>query len=129
MRQDKTFARILLIFSIANVVLAAPAVVRQRRFVTDRTDVRVDGRVDAIARQGDRQLLRVPVVSYVGFCAQGPPPSMAGSLHQDSAPVSVAPQLNDPAPVSGTSELHNVPPFMSGNLPSQHDPPRKPNRC
>ena len=30
MRQDKTVARIILIFSVANVVLAAPAVVRQR---------------------------------------------------------------------------------------------------
>ena len=30
MRQDKTFARIFLIFSVANVALAAPAVVRQR---------------------------------------------------------------------------------------------------
>ena len=30
MRQDKTFARIFLIFSFANVALAAPAVVRQR---------------------------------------------------------------------------------------------------
>ena len=30
MRQDKTFARILLIFSVANVAIAAPAVVRQR---------------------------------------------------------------------------------------------------
>ena len=30
MRQDKIFARILLIFSIANVAIAAPAVVRQR---------------------------------------------------------------------------------------------------
>ena len=38
MRQDKTVARILLIFSIANVVLAAPASVRQRRLVTDGSD-------------------------------------------------------------------------------------------
>jgi hypothetical protein len=36
MRQDKTVARILLIFFIANVVLAAPLLVRQRRLVTDR---------------------------------------------------------------------------------------------
>ena len=35
MRRDKTIARILLIFSIANVVLAAPALVRQRGLVTD----------------------------------------------------------------------------------------------
>ena len=38
MRQDRTVARILLIFSIANIVLAAPTLVRQRRLVTDRTD-------------------------------------------------------------------------------------------
>jgi hypothetical protein len=40
---------------------------------------------------------------------------------QDLAPLSVAPQLNDPAPVSGTSESHYVPPSTSGNPPSQDD--------
>ena len=38
MRRNKIIARILFIFSIANVVLAAPALLRQRRLVTDRAD-------------------------------------------------------------------------------------------
>ena len=38
MRRNKTVAWILLIFSIANVVLAAPALVPQRWLVTDRAD-------------------------------------------------------------------------------------------
>ena len=40
MRRDKIVARILLIFSVTNAVLAAPAVVQQRRFVTDRAGVK-----------------------------------------------------------------------------------------
>ena len=120
MRRDKTFTRILLIFSIANVVLAAPAVVRQRHFVTDRSE---DEPTDESTLLPDKL-----VDSYSasqssapsGSVTQASPPSSAESLHQDSAPVSVAPQLNDPQPVSGTSELH-VPPFTSGNPPSQDD--------
>jgi len=38
MRLDKTVARVLLIYSIASVVLAAPTVVRQRHLITDRAD-------------------------------------------------------------------------------------------
>ena len=38
MRRDKTVARVLLIFSIASFVLAAPALQPQRRLVTDRAD-------------------------------------------------------------------------------------------
>jgi hypothetical protein len=113
MRRDKTFARILLIFSIANVVLAAPVVVRQRRFVTDRSDGDVGEAKDGVLLYPyeviDNHFANQPPGSS-GSVAQGPPPSMDGSLHQDSAPVSVAPQSNEPAPVSE-------------NLPSQHDPP------
>ena len=130
MRQDKTFTQILLIFSIANVVLAAPAVMRQRRLVTDRSG---DGSTDK-----STPLLNDLIDSYSasqssaasGSVAQASPPSSAESWHQDSAMASVAPQSNDPQPWSETSESHYaapayVPPFTSGNRdpPSQHDPP------
>ena len=121
MRRDKMFARILLILSIANVVLAAPALVRQRRFVTDRSD---DESMPLLAPNSDASESSVTS----GSVTQASPPSSAGAMHQDSPPVSVAPQLNNPQPVSGTSELHNVPPpyvppFTSGNPPSQDDAP------
>jgi hypothetical protein len=124
MRQDKTFTRILLIFSIASVVLAGPAVVRQRRLVTDRSGS--DASSDDGSTDGSRPLLDKVIDSYstsqspatLGSVAQAPPPSPAGpgSLDQDSAPG------------SGTSELHHVPPpyvppFTSGN----RDPPSQPN--
>jgi hypothetical protein len=130
MRRDKTFTRILLIFSIANVVLAAPAVMRQRRLVTDRSG---DESTDK-----STPLLNDLIDSYSasqssaasGSVAQASPPSSAESWHQDSAMASVAPQSNDPQPWSETSESHYaapayVPPFTSGNRdpPSQHDPP------
>ena len=114
MRRDKTFARILFIFSIANVVLAAPAV-RQRRFITDRysdeSTPLLDNLIDSYS-------------TSQSSVTQASPPSSAGSLHQDSAPVSVDPQLNDPQPVSGTSELHDDTPSSLGNPPSQDDAPQ-----
>ena len=111
MRRDKTFARILLILSIAIVVLAAPAVVRQRRFVIDRSGDESTDESTLLPYEMIDNYFTSQSSATSGIVAQGPPPSMAGSLHQD------------PAPVSGTSELHHVPPFMSGNLPSQPDPP------
>jgi hypothetical protein len=70
MRQDKTFARILLIFSIANVILAAPALVQQRRLVTDRTD-------DELTSESE----------------QDP----AGPVHQEVVPASPPPSVGSPA--------------------------------
>ena len=121
MRWDKTFARILLLFSISNVVLAAPAVVRQGRFVTGRAG---DDSTPLLAPNFD------PSESSAtsGSVTQGPPPEAAGSLHQDVAPaLSVgSPAVDDPAPVSGTSESHYhdaSPPTTLGNPQSQDDAP------
>jgi hypothetical protein len=117
MRLDKTFVRILFIFSIASVVLAAPALVRQRRFVTDRSDESTP----LLASDFDSDGAESSATS--GPVTQASPPSSAGAMHQDSAPVSVAPQLNDPQPVSGASELHHVTPSTLGDPPSQDDAP------
>ena len=118
MRRDKTFARIFLIFSIASVVLAAPAVVRQRRFVTDRAgEESTDELTLLLAPNSDPS----ESSGSSGSVTQGPPPAAAGSRHQDLAPASVVSQLNDPASVSGTSESHYVPPPTLGNPPSQDD--------
>ena len=67
MLRDKTVARIILIFSIANVVLAAPALVLQRRLVTDGSD---DEPTD---EQGQA------------------PGSLAGSVHQDGVVPAASP--------------------------------------
>ena len=118
MRQGKTVARILLIFSIANVVLAAPVLVQQRRLVTDRSDDKsTDESTPLLEPNSDASESSVGS----GRPSNAPPPSPA--VMQDLAPLSVAPQLNDPAAVSGTSESHYVPPSTSGNAPSQDDLP------
>ena len=119
MRPDKTFARILFIFSIANVVLAAPASVRQKRLVTNREG-------DKSTSESTPLLAPNPDASSSSAGAQSPSP--AGSLHQDSAPASVAPQPNDPQTESGTPESHYVPPSYvppptPGNPSSKDDPP------
>ena len=123
MRRDKTFARILLIFSIAIAVLAAPAVVRQRRFVIDRSDDESTEKSTLLPYEMIDNYFASQSSATSGSVAQGPPPSMAGSLHQDSAPLSVAPQSNDPAPLSGTSELHHDPPLGSEAQPLLDHPP------
>ena len=117
MRLDKTFARILLIFSIAGVILAAPALVQQRRLVTDRSGGESTDQPKPLPAP-DSDMFE----SSLGW--GGPPKRLKTSppspaVVQDLGPVSVTPQLNDPASVSGTSELHSVPPSMLGNPPSQ----------
>ena len=72
MRRDKTFAQILLIFSIAHVVLGAPALVRQRSIEPDVPD---NGPTDG--SMPGPSLVTAPDVS------EAPPPP--GS-EQDSAP-------------------------------------------
>ena len=69
MRRDKTFARILLIFSIANVVRAAPALVRQRRLVADR------------AENGPAEE------------PEAAPESLAGSIHQNEVVPAAPPSV------------------------------------
>ena len=125
MRRDKTLARILFIFSIANVILAAPTLVRQTRFVTDRSgEEPTDGSTPLLAPNSG-----APESSAgSSWASQVPPPSQAESLDQDSTSLSVAPQSNDPQRASGKSESHYVPPPYappptSGNPSSQNDPP------
>jgi hypothetical protein len=79
MRQDKTFARILLIFSIANVILAAPALLRQRSLVTNRADDKPTGE---------------------------PEQDPAGSAHQEVVSVASPPPVGSPA---GSEKLHPEP--------------------
>ena len=78
MRRDRTFARILFIFSIANVMLAAPAVVRQRGLVTDVPD-------DQSTDESMPSLETASGVSKTsagpGLALQEPPESQSGSMH------------------------------------------------
>ena len=97
MHRDKTIARILLIFSVVNVALAAPAVVRQRRmdvaeaasgkrgYLDEATDGSGSEPVSEPVSDSDEshQLMKSasdPHLSALGF------PS--GSSHQDSPPES-----------------------------------------
>ena len=135
MRRDKTFARILLIFSIANVALAAPAVIRQRTLITDGPN---DGSTD-------KSMPSLETASGVSETSAGPgsaphePPGSqqdwtpgsggsppAGSLHQDGVEPATpppppdgppSPQLNDPRPGSGTPQLHDGTPAGPGAQP------------
>jgi hypothetical protein len=100
MRQDKTVARILLIFSIANIVLAAPTLVRQRRLVTDRTDKRTDDEPT-----GEPQLEET-LLKWLDNLSDQPEDSAPNSptgLHQGSVPgteaLHVALQSHDDLPV------------------------------
>ena len=135
MRRDKTVARILLIFSIANVVLAAPALVRQRRLVTDRGDDEPptdESQPDAWPNGPVRQ----NSVSYSysaslsgsepgsGLDSLGgysdnedPSPNSQPNLHQGSVPKPTSGSLNqDLVPVSGSPESHdNLPPVSGGS--------------
>jgi hypothetical protein len=78
MRRDRTFARILLIFSITNVALAAPAVIRQRSLVTDTPDNESTGESmpSLETASGVSETSAGP-----GSTLQGPPESQSGSMH------------------------------------------------
>ena len=116
MRLDKTFARILLIFFIANLVLAAPALVRQTRFVTDRLDNEPTDESTPLLEPASESS------TGSGWASQAPTPSPTGSLDQDSTPVSVASQPNVPQRASGTLELHDVPLPTSEATQLHNDP-------
>ena len=123
MRRDKTFARILLIFSIAHVVLAAPAVVRQRSLVPDVPD---NGSTDE----------SVPLLETVSDVSETSPPTpQSASLHepsvgseQDSAPGLPAGSshqdgVEPAAPPTSPARLHQdwTPPHESSNVPLFQD--------
>ena len=136
MRRDKTVARILLIFSIANVVLAAPALVRQRRLVTDRGDdeptdesnpdapsngpVRQNSvsysysSADSTSLSGSEPGSRLE--SLGGYSDdEDSTPNSPPSLHQDFVPRPPSGSLNqDSVPVSGGPESHDDLPSVSG---------------
>jgi hypothetical protein len=93
MRRDKTFARILLIFSIAHVVLAAPAVVRQRGLVPNVPD-------NELTDEPVPSLETAPDVSETS-----PPPSQAASLHEPSVGLE---QGSAPGSPAGSSHQDGV---------------------
>jgi len=114
MRRDKTLARIILIFSIASLVLAAPAVVRQRHLVTDRSD---DESTDGLTP------FPTPDSSAMsGSVPQAPPPLSEHeppdeSVHQDflsQASRLGAPQLNGLSSMSGAPSSQDDLPAGSG---------------
>ena len=146
MRRDKTVARVLLIFSIASVVLAAPALLRQRRLVTDRAD---DEPMDDSEQA--HGLLAEPVHQN-GVLPVAPPSESVGSpawselslsdsmldwlegLNEHSPPISpLHPDYytleppsgllhQDLVPISGASESHSDVPLVSGG-PGSHGVP------
>ena len=117
MRLDKTFVRILLIFSIANLVLVAPALVRQTRFVTDRSDNEPTDESTPLLEPASESS------TGSGWASQAPTPPLTGSLDQDSL------ELHDvPPPTLEATQLHNDPlagtaaqPIFEGSHPSWQD--------
>ena len=131
MRQNKTVARILLVFSIANLVLAAPAGVRQRGLVTNGPD---DDSADGSMHQffmpessgsGSSQLNDpLPTPGSTPLQDELPAGSGAPPLHGDSLPASEAAQLhNNPPQASEAAQLHDDPPSGPGAAPFPKDSP------
>jgi hypothetical protein len=129
---DKTVVRILLIFSIANIVLTAPALVRQRRLVTDRADdeptdesekapgslaepVRKDEVVPATPPSGwsptesEQSLSDSELLDWLNnFLGEGFPPNSPSCIHHDPVPMPLSSSLHqDLVPVSGAPESHD----------------------
>ena len=131
MCRNKTVARILLIFSIANVVLAAPPLVQQRRFVKDRADDEPTD--DSVQAPG---LPAEPV--YRDGVVPATPPSVGsparseqslsdsmldwldGMLGEDTSPVLPLRPDYMLEPPSGVPESHDDLPLVSGG-PGLHN--------
>lgn len=86
MHQDKTVAQILLIFSVANVALAVPTVVRQRNPVTGGLD---DESTDRSGSEPMPELVSDSDLAPESL-DDSPLESPARSSHQDSLPASPA---------------------------------------
>ena len=130
MRRNKTVTQILLIFSIANLLLAAPAGVQQRGLVTNGPD---DDSADGSIHQdvmpessGSRSpQLNDPLPTPESTPLQdelarsGAPP-----LYGDSLPASEAAQLhNNPPQASEAAQLHDDPLARPGAAPFPNDSP------
>jgi hypothetical protein len=124
MRRNKTFAGILLFFSIANVVLAAPASMRQRRLVTDRTVDEQTGESNqdpagSVHQEVVPAVTPPPVETVESLAGSEKLPSLSkmSSSNEDSVPNSLygpsAPHQNL-VPVSGAPQLHDDLPIVSG---------------
>jgi hypothetical protein len=140
MRRDKTVARVLLIFSIASVVLAAPALVRQRRLVTDRADDEPTDESEQahglLAEPVHHGVLRRPPQSgrRTGRSCRCPTPCSTGwtdlgvrhPSHRCTQIIMLEPPSGllhqDLVPVSGASESHSDVPLVSGG-PGLHGVP------
>ena len=139
MRRDKTFAQILLIVSIANLVLTAPALVPQGRLITDRAGDEPTGE----SGQDSAGLVHQEVVPVAPPPSVGSPAGSEKSLtlsqmwsddslldylakssgsDSDSSPNSPSGSHQDSVPVSGAEQLHGDLPSLSEGLPLQNKP-------
>ena len=143
MRQDKILARILLIFSVANIALAAPTVVRQRHLDVARaaspkrgpnSDNEETG--DILPESSSAAANRIatqesgPPVSGNGAMGDIPPESSShmsphdgltnGWAESSSAAANrITTQASGP-PVSGNGAMGDIPPESSSHMPP-HD--------
>ena len=144
---DKTVVRILLILSIANVVLTAPALVPRRRLVTNRADeptgeseqapgslvepAHKDEVVPATPPSGwspagsEQPLSDSELLEWLNKCfGEGFPPNSPSCIHHDPAPILPSSSLHqDLVPVSGAPESHDDPTLPSPlGLPTTERP-------
>lgn len=117
MRQDKAVARILLIFSVADVALAAPAVVRQRVAVipaskkrTESTDSDSDwSRVSPSPSFHESHHLHPFVYNFICRLGAPCPASFHGSEPWDSPPDSPPHDSTPASPAESEAPLHDDP--------------------
>ena len=101
MRQDKIAARILLILSIVQVAVAAPAVVRQRSLDVSKDVTR---ELETRGEESSVDLNPVPQMH------KAIPPTSGTPLSQDSQlPTSGTPPPHDTSPAPGDPQSHNYP--------------------
>ena len=114
MRQDRTFARILLIYSVANVAIAAPAAVRQRHL--DVTKAALEKRAPPDSANGETGGDFLPESSSAAVSGNGatgdPPPESSSSAANRITTQALAPG-------SGNGETDNLP-TGSSSAPANH---------
>jgi hypothetical protein len=107
MHQDKLVARILLIFSVTNIVLAAPVVVRQRHLDVARAAPQKRGPISDNEETGDSPPeSSSPMPPHDGLTNGGAESSSAAANHH----VSWAPGLDN-------EETDDLPPEPSSRMP------------